>query len=304
MPDITISCEDAGTEAWVAGWLAEGRLVPPLPLELRIGLVDRLTAPPDAREPFLQPTVAIRAGGPAASTEIRWRQGDARAVLADGAAHVEVQLTAAAAARREVLAATFLTPVLVFLLRRAGWHHVHAATAVDPAGRGWLFAGNAQDGKSTTAARLAELGWAVGGDDLVFLAAESGRVAAYPRRAPIALRDGGRTLLALAGGARLDARAKTAFYPEELGGRWVERVVPEIVAFPRVDGPRTALQWVPRPVVLAELVRWSAWVMLEPHLAQPHLDLLATLAGQARGARLQLAEDLFRPGDRLQELLA
>lgn len=304
MPGITARCSHSATEEWVARWLADGHLVPPVPLELQVEIVDGVPASSDARDPFLQPTVAIRAGPPLGHTELRWLVGDAQAVLPDGGTSALVRLTPEAAAQQEFLASTFLTPVLVFLLRRAGWHHVHAATAVDPAGRGWLFAGNAKDGKSSTAARLAMLGWAVGGDDLVFLAEEEGRVVAHPRRAMIALREGGLALLGRSGGIRIQDGRKTAFHPEELGGTWAERVVPEVVAFPRVGGQRTGLEWMPRPAVLAELVRWSAWVLVEPQLAQPHLDLLSRLAGQARGARLQLAADLFDPGDRLQELLA
>jgi hypothetical protein len=247
--------------------------------------------------------VAIWSGPPLTHTVIRWRRGDAVATLPVTGRHAEVHLTHDAATRHDLLVADFLTPVLVFLLRRAGWHHVHAATAVDPAGRGWLFAGNAEDGKSTTAARLASVGWSVGGDDLVFLAAEPDVVAAYPRRAPIALREGGLALLGRGGGAPIQRGRKTAFFPEELGGQWAARVVPQIIAFPRVGGARTTLEWIPARAALAELVRWSAWVLLEPELAQPHLDLLSRLAGQARGARLTLAEDLFDEGDRLQELL-
>jgi hypothetical protein len=304
MPDIAVRCDDPGTAAWITGWLRAGRLAPPVPLEFRVTVTDGLDIPDDARVPFLQPTVAIRSGPPLAHTSLRWRRGEAVAVLPDGAAHAELTLVRAWADRRADLEATFLVPVLVFLLRRAGWHHVHAATAADPSGRGWLFAGNAQDGKSTTAARLATLGWTVGGDDLVFLAVEDGRVVAYPRRAPLALRAGGLALLGRVGGVALPARGKTAFAPEDLGGRAADRVVPEIVAFPRVRGSRTGLTWLPRPEVLAGLVRWSAWVLLERDLAQPHLDLLALLAAQARGARLELAADLFQPGDRLLELVA
>jgi len=55
---------------------------------------------------------------------------------------------------------------------------------------------------------------------------------------------------------------------------------------------------------VAGLVRWSAWVMLEPERAQQHLDLLARLAAQVRGYRVVLGRDLFRHPARLQELIA
>jgi hypothetical protein len=56
-------------------------------------------------------------------------------------------------------------------------------------------------------------------------------------------------------------------------------------------------------VALAELVRWSAWVMLEPDLAQDHLDVLTRLTGQARCFRVTLGRDLFTRPNRLVELV-
>jgi hypothetical protein len=54
---------------------------------------------------------------------------------------------------------------------------------------------------------------------------------------------------------------------------------------------------------LTELVRWSAWVALEPDLAQDHLDLLRLLASQAKGYRVTLGSDLFDDPRRLTELI-
>jgi hypothetical protein len=199
---------------------------------------------------------------------------------------------------------TFGMTVLIFLLRRLGWHHVHAATAVDPRGRGWLLAGNTHAGKSTTTALLASRGWAVGSDDISFLAARGSEVVVHAFRSPIAVRPGGVTLLGRNGGASLESRDKTAYWPEDLGGTWQAVIRPEMLYFPTVGAERTAFEPL-RPVqVLAELVRWSAWVVLEPALAQGHLDLINLLARQGRGYRLTLGRDLFRDPAVLDTIVA
>jgi hypothetical protein len=134
---------------------------------------------------------------------------------------------------------SFLVTVLIFLLRRAGRHHVHGATALDLRSRGWLFAGDSHSGKSTTTALLCSRGWAVGTDDIAFLAPAGERVEVRAFRSRIALRSGGRELLAQEGGVPLAARGKMGFWPDELGGRWVPEVQPEIVVFTTVGGEHT-----------------------------------------------------------------
>jgi hypothetical protein len=54
---------------------------------------------------------------------------------------------------------------------------------------------------------------------------------------------------------------------------------------------------------VAELVRWSAWVMLELDLAQGHLDVLTRLTRQVRCYRVTLGSDLFTRPNRLIELV-
>jgi hypothetical protein len=184
-----------------------------------------------------------------------------------------------------------------------GWYHLHAATAIDPKGRGWLVAGNAHAGKSTTAALLAASGWRVGTDDAAFLERRGDRIVVHTCRAPIALREGGRRLLAHAGGVSLPDRGKTGYWPEDLGGVWTPLVDPEVVIFTAVGNAKTSAQPVERRGALAELVRWSAWVMLEPDLAQDHLNVLTQLTGQARCYRVTLGRDLFSQPNRLIELV-
>ncbi len=302
---INLVCEDATVRRALQAWLDATRLEPPgnLTLDVRVG--DSTPTSRDARPAFRQPGVVVRSGPPQGGVRLWWDVAPAVAELAPGASVARVTLSPAAAEQLARCTGTFLITVLIFLLRRAGWHHVHAATAIDPAeGRGWLLAGNAAAGKSTTAALLATRGWAVGTDDLAFLMASDARVAVAACRAPIALRDGGRRLLHRIGGLPLAEREKFAFWPEDLGGVWAPRVEPAVILFPSIgDGRTTATSLGPREA-LAELVRWSAWVVLEPELAQPHLDLLGALARQARAYRVTLGRDLFAHPDRLAELVA
>ena len=290
---------------WLEEWLASTGLRPPeaLAIEFEVS-AGKLADLPDARSPFLQPQLEIRTGPPQGDVHIRWRSGPARALIGPGASIARVAVGSEALDDRERLADGFLQTVLVFLLRRAGWHHVHAATARDPAGRDWLFAGNAEAGKSTTAALLASRGWAVGGDDATYLVRCGETVEAVAQRRPIALRPGGYSLLGLTAGAAARGGRKMAFFPEELGGSWVGRITPRVLVFPRVEGDRTCAEAIGPREALVELVRWSAWVVLEPLLAQQHLDLLSVLAAQGRSYRLALGPDLFARRDLLTELIA
>jgi len=299
---IRVTSSDEGVATWLSGWLDAMRLTPPLPLTMTVTVVDAVPDDDDdARRPFLQALVEIRAGPPRHDVRIRWRGGLAEARL-DGPC-ANVWITAEALADREHLAGTFFAAVLIFLLRRADWHHVHGAIARDPRGRDWLFAGNAQAGKSTTAALLATHGWAVGSDDFTLLERHDDGVQAIAQRAPIALRPGGHALLALAGGVSARGGRKLAYFPEEIGGTWAARITPQILVLPRVEGDLTRLEPIRSREALAELVRWSAWVVLEPDLAQQHLDLLGALARQARCYRLALGPDLFGDRDLLLELV-
>ncbi len=300
MAVITARCPRLEVARWVGDWAGGLALEPPVALALDITVGD----PPadlDDRPPWHQPDLELRAGPPLGDVRVRWLRAPALGVVPAAGTTARVVLSEAALAERDLCARSFLTAVVVVLLRRGGWHHVHAATAVDPRGRAWLIAGDSGAGKSTTAALLATRGWRVGGDDLSFLTGSGDGVHAVAARAPIRLRPGGLQLLGRA--ADRAAERKPGFFPEELGGAWVQRIRPDVIALPILgDGPTTAVPLPPRDV-LSELVRWSAWVALEPDLAQSHLDLLARLAGQASGYRVMLGTDLFRPGDRLMELV-
>lgn len=301
--EIQVSCPDPSVRHHLRAWLEEGRIVPPIPLHIDVRVEDP-RSPVDAHPvTFQQPGVSFRLIPPENRLSISWDTAPAVAELLPGESTARVILSPRAVERIEESKRTFLLTVLVCLLRRAGWHHVHGGTAVDPGGRGWLFAGDSHSGKSTTTALVSSRGWAVGTDDIAFLAPAADRVEVHAFRSRIALRPGGFDLLAHAGGVPLPERGKVGFWPDELGGTWAPRVEPEIVVFTTVGGDLTRAERLGSGETLAELVRWSAWVVVEPGLAREHLDLLTRLGRQSRGYRVSLGRDLFRRPDLLSELI-
>lgn len=301
-PGILVRCPDAALRAAIEQWLGGLRIDVPPGLSLEVAVADALHAPL-SEVVFEQPGIAFMRGS-AGGICLAWSEAPALAEVGGGTHVARVQLSPAAVEELELCTRTFLLAVVIVLLRRVGWYHLHAATAIDPDGHGWLVAGDAHAGKSTTAALLAASGWQVGTDDAAFLERADDRVLVHTCHAPIALRDGGRKLLARAGGVVLPDRGKVGFWPEDLGGVWTPLISPEIIIFTTVGKDRTTAEPMARPAAVAELVRWSAWVMLEPDLAQDHLDVLTRLTRQARCFHVTLGRDLFARPNRLIELVS
>jgi hypothetical protein len=299
---IAVQCADPALRTALDAWLDGLRLAVPPGFVLDVTVTDG-DLESVAKAVFEQPDVRFGPDPDGRGIRLTWDYAPAVADVPAATSVATVRLSPDAARHLERCTRTFLMAVVIVLLRRAGWYHLHAATAIDPSGQGWLVAGNAHVGKSTTAALLAASGWQVGTDDAAFLARDQDRIVVHTCHAPIALRDGGRRLLAREGGVVLPNRGKVGFWPEDLGGVWTPLVSPDIVIFPTVGKTRTTAEPMARKVALTELVRWSAWVMLEPDLAQDHLDVLTRLTGQARCFRVTLGRDLFTRPNRLIELV-
>jgi hypothetical protein len=297
-----LDCADAELAAALRSWLDDSHLDWPGIFHLRATIVDSVADADDPREAFPQPGIRIQAGPPSGTVRIRWTDHPAEAVVHSADAAAELWFTPDAVRHLEGAERGFLLVVLLFVLRRLGWYHVHGAALTDPASRGWMFVGNSKTGKSTTTALLAAHGWAVGTDDIAFLRDEGSRVGVRGFRSPIALREGGRQLLGTGAGLDFARRQKTGYWPEDLGGRWAGVVVPEIILFPEIGEHTTIAPLAPREV-LSLLVRWSMWVLFEEVHAQEHLDLLGRLAGQCVSYQATFGPDLLQNPSLLSELL-
>lgn len=305
-PGFVVECPDQDLAEALTRWLAGSCLTWPAAFRIRARIVPALTTLTDERVSFPQEGIEIQAGPPDGTVRIRWTDFPAEAVVSSDEPIVDLAVTPDALAHFEMAERGFFLVALVFVLRRIGWYHVHGAALIDPRGRGWMFVGNSRTGKSTTTALLAGCGWTVATDDIAFLQ-HAGTVArVHGFRSPIALRSGGHQLLSsvrqLGTGSDFSRRQKRGYSPEELGGRWTETVVPEILLFPTI-GTETSIAPMRPSEVLSELVTWSHWVLYEPLHAQEHLDLLGRLAGQARGVRATFGPDLIRRPTLLQELI-
>jgi hypothetical protein len=298
-----ISSNDPLLEAAVTDWLDQSRMSLPEGFRLRLQVVDAVGAWDDPREVFHQGDVAIRAGEPLGWVHLTWRAAAARARIEEQTPDAYLEISRVALQEFDYLLRSFLLVSLIFLWKRSGRYHVHAGTAIDSRGRGWMLIGDSCSGKSTTTALLATRGWQVSTDDIAFLESRGDRAAVTGFRSPIALRAGGFKLLGKAGGIPLESRAKTGFWPEELGATWVQTIEPEIVVFTKIGGDRTTLTPVTPAEVIRELLQWSLWVMFEPTAAQEHLDLLSRLGRQARCYRGSLAPDLFAAPRALEDFL-
>jgi hypothetical protein len=304
MPHIAgIESNDPAVLHALTAWLAESRMPLPAGLELRVDVVDQVPEVDDPREIFPQAEVQIRAGEPLGWVHLTWLRAPAFARIEADRPVAQVLLSPKAAAEMDALLRSFLLVTLIFLWKRDGRYHVHAGTAIDSKGRGWILIGNSCSGKSTTTALLASRGWQISTDDIAFLGGTGPRAEVMGFRSPIALRSGGFELLGKAGGIPLEKRRKTGFWPEDLGASWVQTIEPEILVFTEIGGDRTTLTALSPAEVIRGLMQWSMWVLFEPTAAQEHLDLLARLGRQARCYKATLAPDLFSAPGALEDFL-
>ena len=294
-PDLAAGLED---------WLTAGRL--PLPTGFRI--VARIAL--EAAELRVPEGAAIYAteelhcrSEPDGSLTVYWLPWGARGRIHPTAPEVDLVVSDAALAQGGEFYRRFLINVVILALKRAGLYHLHAATARDPQGEGWVLTGDSCCGKSTTSALLARRGWAVGTDDMSFLHHQDGACVVTAWRSLIALRQGGQALLNSIGGTPIPERGKQGYYPEELGGTWVQTIRPRYLLFPQLGGEGSWLEPIPASEVLRLILPWSFWVLFETWGAEDYMSVLKNLASQTTAFRLHLAPDLMdRPGA-LRDLL-
>jgi hypothetical protein len=168
----------------------------------------------------------------------------------------------------------------ILRLRQHHRYHIHAAGAVDPAGRAWLLSGPTGSGKSTLAYALARAGWPILGDDSVIVEVHAaGGAVAYGWREPLrvstTLSAEFPELAAVPDHARMlrdDVRQRA-----ELPVTWAR------------SAPLGALVWIEQGLedrltplapaeALVELVSQSAWVLIADGGSPAHLDALRRIA--------------------------
>ena len=192
----------------------------------------------------------------------------------------------------------------IIRLRARGRFHVHAAGVADPAGRGWLLAGENGAGKSTLAYALTRAGWRLLGDDGVIIERTPQGIVAHAWREPLAV-----------------SRALVTEFPELAG-----REPPPGFVDPRDRVPMRAAMAQQAPVAalvflqrgerdtittvsgadaLAELVRQSSWVLMPDGHAEAHLAALRDLAERIPRFRLtHTRRQLHEVADTLTSALA
>jgi hypothetical protein len=190
---------------------------------------------------------------------------------------------ASAASRRELARAG-----AILRLRQRRRYHIHAAGAVDPAGRAWLLTGPTGSGKSTLAYALARKGWPILGDDGVIVeVGRTGSVVAYRWREPLRV-----------------SSALSSEFPELAAATRDARMLPsdprqraEVPVAGARSAPVAALVWVEQgdedrltPLTpadaLIELVRQSAWVLIADGGSPAHLAALRQIAVEVPSFRL------------------
>jgi hypothetical protein len=295
-------CSDPGMRRALTRWLEGSKIPWSDELVCVAHVVSELPAYKDDRPLFPQGHLTVQAGPSDNTVRISMSEPPALAVVHPTEPRVDMWLTPTFLSYFESAERHFLLLVLTFLLRRVGLYHVHGAALVDPSGEGWLLAGNSRSGKSTTTALLASQGWRIASDDICFLVNSVASVGAIGYRAPVALRSGGVRLLKLDGGELLRQRRKLALSPEELGGAWIQGNTPRYLLFPTV-GEATSVAPITPVQAIAEIIKWSIWVLIEPFGAEEHLGQLTRLANQCQSFAVTLGPDLFHNPALLQTLV-
>jgi hypothetical protein len=164
-----------------------------------------------------------------------------------------------------------------FVLPHLGLWHVHSGAVRDPTGRGWILAGDANVGKSTSTLALVTAGWEYAADDAVYVERRGESLYAHGWAEPIRLTARSAAALRVSRVNHASRLKDSAVLRDELASRRVEGVVVHRVLFPRL-GDATGLRPLPASAALARLVRSSAWVMAQPPLASEYLETLRALA--------------------------
>ena len=195
-----------------------------------------------------------------------------------------------------LLSRPLVTLPLLESLKRRGLHGVHAAGgALD--GRGVLIAGASGSGKSTVALALARDGFAMLGDDMVFLRRRGDDLEALAFPEEFDLTDETAAmfpeLAAVAAAEPRDGWPKKQVRVERaLAARIARSCTPALVLFTRiVDAPVSRLEPIEPAEALLELA--PNVLLTRPEPSQRHLDALGALVAETRCYRLLAGRDVL-----------
>ncbi|HKG59649.1 MAG TPA: hypothetical protein VKB05_07725 [Pyrinomonadaceae bacterium] len=172
-------------------------------------------------------------------------------------------------------------------LRRYGLFDLHSAGVVEPeSGKGVVIVGPSGSGKSTLALQLAKSGWSYLSDDELLLNLADGGVEARGFRSFFAVST-----------AEVGARFKHCFEPEvEFGSKRVLHAAPGLLLFISLKGgSQSELGQLTQAETMKRLIRACPWATYDRSIAGANLELLSTLARQARGFDLSAGRDLLEP---------
>ncbi len=200
--------------------------------------------------------------------------------------------------------------ILVILLRYHDLFALHAA-ALTRAGVGCLLVGESGAGKSTMALNLVRRGWGYLSDDSILLRPGADRVEAFGFRRRVSMEP-----LAARGfpevsdqwrGCPFASVSKRYLQMSELYPRQMEdSCVPGLLIFPRLtDAPHSRLEPLcDKAEILGRLMQQSRLLVLEPHVAPQHLEVLKRLLLQSTSYELLAGRDLVETPGRISDLLS
>ncbi|HJR63859.1 MAG TPA: hypothetical protein VJ803_09145 [Gemmatimonadaceae bacterium] len=177
------------------------------------------------------------------------------------------------------------------LLPAHGMYHVHGAMLRDPYGTGWLLAGDANIGKSTTTLSLVRCGWSYAADDAVYLSPSSTEITADGWEEPIRLTARSAAALDVTRQHPDTPLKSSALLDPALAVRRIDRCAVHRVLLPEL-GAATDIQSISAHQALTGLIRASAWIICMPRIGGEYMRLLGRVASLP-AARLVLGPELL-----------
>lgn len=188
-------------------------------------------------------------------------------------------------------------------LPRHGLFHIHGAAVRDLEGRGWLLAGDANIGKSTSTLALVAAGWHFAADDAVYVTHSTGSgVTGHGWAEPIRLTARSAMALGVERDVPQSELKSNAVLDVSIAARRVDSMGLHRVCFPEF-GAATSLHPISAREALERLLAASAWIVCVPALARTYLATLTAVASLPATV-LTLGPELLEQPELLAEHLS